>query len=120
MTAWWPKHRRISAGSSNGALTRRRRWDLAIWVDALGSPTFNPVLVKYGLDRSQKAELLETLSDLDLLFGIYVSDYGEPHWDIAGSSMVVSVGARRLEDYSKRQFRKLMVDTRDRLVRAQS
>ncbi|WP_133305978.1 hypothetical protein [Microbispora triticiradicis] len=97
-----------------------RPWDAAIWVDALGSPSFNPVLVKYGRNEIQKFDLQESMFDLDLLFGIFIHDDGEPEWEIGNDAIVVSIGIHQLAHYSKRQFRKLMMETRDRLVLSQS
>ncbi|MEU6429698.1 hypothetical protein ABZ860_27715 [Microbispora sp. NPDC046973] len=96
-----------------------RPWDAAIWVDALGSPNFNPVLVKYGRDERQIADLQESMFDLHLLFGIFIHDDGGPEWEIGNDAIVVSIGIHQLAHYSKRQFRKLMVETRDRLVLSQ-
>jgi hypothetical protein len=107
------------ASSSIHTLRSSRYWDVAIWVDVLGSPSFNPVLVKFGRDSDQKAGLWESMSELDLPFGLYVHEDSEPAWELDQGSIVVSIGARQLTGLSKRQFRELMAKTRDRLVHAQ-
>lgn len=112
----------VSSGTSKGAdlAWLGRGWDVAIWVDALGSPSFNPVLVKYGHDENQKVELERSLFDLDLRFGIFIHDDGEPRWEVSNDAIVVSIGVQQLVRHSKRRFHSLMVETRDRLVRSQS
>jgi hypothetical protein len=95
-------------------------WDAAVWVDALPSPSFNPILVKYAPRAEHKDDLRNSLKDLHLLLALLVLDHAEPDWDVADGSVIVTVGVDRLAQLNKRQFARLMVKARDRLVRSQS
>ncbi|GAB3971047.1 hypothetical protein GCM10029978_045500 [Actinoallomurus acanthiterrae] len=97
-----------------------RGWDAAVWVDALRSPTFNPVLVMYASRVEQKDDLRDSLHDLRLPLALFIIDHAEPDWDVAEDYVIVTVGVDKLAQLNKRQFTRLLVKARDRLVHSQS
>ncbi|GAA2734010.1 hypothetical protein GCM10010439_55430 [Actinocorallia aurantiaca] len=95
---------------------RGEQWGVAVWVDALSSPAFNPVLVHYGQAPADGTELEGQLKERDLHLGVLVVDEADTTWHIDESVAWVAIGVARLAQMNKAQFGRLLVQGRNRLV----
>jgi hypothetical protein len=107
------------------AVAERRRADLAVWVNDVLTPAFNPVIVEVKADSADTtvvsgvAQVESYLTELGLLLGLVVVPQASPaNWHVNGATQqaVGVVGIRELEAMDAEALQRFLAAGRNQLV----
>ncbi len=103
------------------SVNRAGRADLAAWFSDLIAPALNPVIVEVKGHQCDQAvavsQVRHWLEELDLFFGIVVTDGAEAAtWSGDRGKAVVSIGFERLKELPADELRTILNDGRNQLM----